>query len=126
MKWTYQCKKCGAWGTVDWAQRKQTFTCHACKYRHVPPTPAEQHQAYVDTHNWPDEMEEEVRSSKDNACTVPDCRRHGNTLDHRVPYPGGKTSVDNLFPMCTQHNSAKGEQDYNTWLASLRRAAMYR
>lgn len=34
-------------------------------------------------------------------------------LDHRIPWiNGGKTTVNNLYPMCEEHNAAKGDLDY--------------
>jgi len=123
MKYWYKCPLCSVWGSVPWANRTKTFTCHACKRGHKPPTPRAQPSAYVDTHAWPDEMEQNVVASKGTTCTVPGCRKRYETLDHRVPYSkDGRTSVANLYPMCIQHNLEKGDKDYESWLAGRRRA----
>src|SRR5262249_29762625 len=86
------------------------------------PGPAEQREAYVDSHEWPAEMEEIVRRIRGNRCTVPGCTRYADTLDHRIPWSrGGPTSVANLWPMCSQHNESKADTDYDVWLAAERR-----
>lgn len=123
MKYCYKCPKCGAVGCVEWAEiandKTKTFNCHSCKFTHAPPRPAQDPFAYVDQHDWPPEMETAVRSAKPNRCCVPNCARTPNTLDHRVAWDnGGKTSVDNLWPMCTKHNS---EKNNDSWEAFLRR-----
>jgi hypothetical protein len=119
MNWNYRCPLCSAWGIIDWADRAKSFTCHQCRGVHTPPTPADQHDAYVDTHEWPQEMEDEVVRTKGRHCTVPACTKRYETLDHRVAWSkGGPTSVDNLYPMCEAHNQSKGDQDYDDWLAS--------
>ena len=121
MKWCYRCPKCNEWGCVDWEKREKSFSCHACKQSHVPPTPSQDHQAYVDTHDWPEEMEAVVVALKGKKCTVPNCPRNYDTLDHRIPYSkGGKTSVSNLYPMCNLHNESKGDSDYYQWLQTLK------
>jgi hypothetical protein len=117
MKWNYQCPFCGVWGNVDWERSDATFTCHSCQRNHAPPGPLEQRSAYVDSHEWPQEIEEAVTLVKGVNCTVPGCSTHYQTLDHRVAWSkGGRTSVDNLFPMCDSHNRSKGDSDYETWL----------
>lgn len=120
MKWSYECPKCTQWGTIEWSDREKNFICHNCKESHTPVTPAQQHVAYVDTHPWPNEIENVVVGNKGNKCTVPGCNKNYETLDHRVPYSkGGKTSVSNLWPMCENHNQAKSDSDYATWLSTL-------
>lgn len=127
MNWHYSCPICGIHGFVPWKDRESTFTCHSCKRHHKPPTPGEQPSAYVDTHEWPEAMAAEVVRRKGAACTVPGCTRRADTLDHRVAWSkGGRTSVANLFPMCTEHNQEKGDKDYETWLAERQRAAFVR
>ena len=58
-------------------------------------------------------------------CSVPGCRRIAKELDHRVPFDAeaepsanpGKTSVENLFPICRECNASKGDRNYAWWLA---------
>lgn len=120
MKWTYRCSHCGVNCIVDWENREKRFICHKCKKTHSPPSPAQQPSAFVDTHNWPQEMEDAVINAKGHNCTVPGCKKKNETLDHRLAWSkGGKTSVENLWPMCIEHNQSKGDEDYQTWLNSL-------
>lgn len=120
MNWHYRCPKCSAWGYVKWEEREKSYTCHGCKHSHYPPSPSVQHDAYVDTHEWPLEMEQNVYSIKGTKCTVPGCSKRAGTLDHRIAWSkGGNTSVDNLFPMCEEHNNSKGDSDYQPWLYTL-------
>ena len=117
MRWNYKCPECNSWGSVDWEKRNNSFNCHNCKSSHTPPSPAEQRDAYVETHRWPVEMEDQVVNSKGNKCTVPGCNSDYETLDHRHAFSrGGKTSFENLFPMCASCNSSKSDTDYNVWL----------
>lgn len=61
-------------------------------------------------------MEQVVIETKGTTCTVPKCNKHYETLDHRLPFSkNGRTSVENLFPMCNEHNQSKGDTDYNVW-----------
>lgn len=118
MNWHYKCPLCGEWRTVPWVEREQQRNCHQDGRTYYPPSPAKDHRAYVDTHDWPTEMEETVVAVRGSMCTVPNCNRQAQTLDHRVAWTkGGRTSVENLFPMCTKHNQEKGDQDYQSWLA---------
>lgn len=120
MKWNYICPKCKDWRHVEWADRESKHNCHKTKESYIPPTPAQQTSAYVDTHDWPKEMEKIVVTNKGNKCTVPGCKKNYETLDHRLAYSNdGKTSVDNLFPMCIEHNQSKNNSDYKTWLATI-------
>jgi hypothetical protein len=125
MKWHYACPFCGVLRWVEWADRNKRYICNKDNSKsYVPPSPSEQPSAYVDTHNWPQEMEDAVANKKGNKCTVPDCGKSYETLDHRVAWAnGGKTSVDNLYPMCNEHNQSKLDQDYQTWLKSLSQPA---
>jgi len=119
MEWYYKCPKCGVWRGIRWNKIDEVRECHNTKQNYYPPTPALQHDAYVDTHNWPKEMENEVVRLRGNKCTVPGCTKNAQTLDHRLAWAkGGKTCVDNLFPMCNEHNQAKGDTDYNIWLST--------
>lgn len=86
------------------------------KKSYYSPSPAEQFHAYVDTHNWPVEMEETVIRLKGDKCTVINYRKDYETLDHRIAYSkGGKTSVENLFPICNDCNNSKGDEYYQSW-----------
>ena len=117
MQWNYICPNCQKWHRVDWINRSNTFVCPNTQKNHIPPTPSQQVSAYVDTHEWPVEMENVVISLKGTNCTVPGCKKTYQTLDHRIPYAkGGKTSTENLFPMCDDHNQSKSDTDYSTWL----------
>lgn len=117
MKWHYVCPKCGERRTVEWDDRDSSRICHKTKQSYTPPTPAEQFDGYVDTHEWPVEMEDVVVRVKGKSCTVPGCQQRYQTLDHRVPWSkAGKTSVNNLFPMCNEHNQSKSDSTYETWL----------
>lgn len=83
---------------------------------YYPPLPAAQYEAYIDTHNWTPEMEETVLKLKGNKCIERNCRKDYETLDHRTAYSkGGKTSVENLYPMCSTCNQSKGNEYYQTW-----------
>ena len=117
MKWNYKCPNCHSWGSVEWKDIDNTFECHYCRNPHKPPRPANQFEAYVNTHDWPNEMETVVITIKGKKCTVPGCKNNSETLDHRLAFSnGGKTSVSNLYPMCKEHNQSKGDKDYGTWL----------
>lgn len=121
MKWNYNCPRCNNHRVIEWAERQNSYLCHQNKeLSYIPPTPAEQHSAYVDTHDWPSEMEQTVKALRGTKCTVPGCNKTGNTLDHRTAFSkGGKTCVANLYPMCTDHNLSKNDSDYDTWLKTL-------
>lgn len=84
----------------------------------MPPSVSTNHDAYVDLHDWPQEMEDEVRKLHRHTCTVPGCEAYANTLDLRIPYDPGKTCMTNLFPMCSNCNSSKGRKIYMVWLLS--------
>ncbi len=116
MKWNYICPECGAWRSCDWEDRINSKECHQTKKVYYPPTPDKQPGAYVDTHEWPQEMETAVISLKGNKCVGPNCGVNYQTLDHKVAFAnGGKTSVVNLQPMCEKCNLSKGDKDYITW-----------
>lgn len=120
MIWNYQCPNCSSGRSCDWLKRNVVYTCGKCFQSYTPPTPAEQHSADVDTHNWPIEMEDVVVELKGDICTVPGCNNQYETLDHRIPYTNnGPTSVSNLFPMCNHHNQSKGDTNYYDWLESI-------
>jgi len=120
MKWHYDCPNCVSESRCDWQGRTGDRPCGSCKVPYSPPSPASDGAAYVDTHEWPVEMEQAVHASRGRKCTVPGCSRDADTLDHHVPHAkGGRTSVNNLFPMCQPHNQSKGDQDYAIWLVSL-------
>jgi 5-methylcytosine-specific restriction endonuclease McrA len=117
MKWNYICPQCNKWVWIEWADRSNRFKCEENGKIYDAPSPSEQHSAYVDTHEWPEEIEAEVVLIKGTKCTVPGCEKKYETLDHRVAYSkGGRTSVENLFPMCNEHNQSKGDLNYNAWL----------
>ena len=118
MIWKFKCTVCKEWREIDWDRKDIRHTCHKTRESYYPPNPAEQHDAYLDSHDWTLDMEEIVVKFRGERCVVPGCIKHYETLDHRVPYSeGGKTSVKNLFPICFEHNDAKGDMDYDDWLA---------
>ncbi len=117
MMWNYRCPVCGEWRRADWQKRTQKHTCHKTKQSYLPPEPIHQHDAYVDTHEWPKEMEDVVAALKGNRCTAAGCNKPSETLDHHIPWSdGGRTSVENLNPMCNKHNQEKGDKDPNEWM----------
>lgn len=129
MKWFFRCPSCrhnNVW--VEWDKHGKILICPNTQEAYQVPEPADQHEAHVDTHEWPEEMERVVRQvhgTPRGLCTVPGCTRRADTLDHRLAWSqGGKTSFLNLFPMCTQHNSEKGDTYYDLWLGRIRRRAL--
>ncbi len=118
MIWEFKCPVCKEWREIDWDRKDIRHTCHKTHESYYPPGPLQQHEAFIKAQNWTKEIEEAVVAIKGICCVVPMCIKHYETLDHRVPYSeGGRTSVDNLFPMCHEHNDAKGDMDYDDWLA---------
>lgn len=117
MKWNYVCPICNQWRQIDWSERNSTFSCHIKQAKYKPPNPSEQIEAFVATHEWPQEMEYIVTFKKGKLCTVPGCKKKFETLDHRIPWSKkGPTSVKNLYPMCNEHNQSKGDSDYSEWI----------
>jgi hypothetical protein len=49
--------------------------------------------------------------ARDKHCIFPGCLRAAKNcdIDHRVPYPEGPTSVDNLACLCRHHHRLKHE-----------------
>jgi len=118
MIWHYQCPQCRRAREVPWDDINQEVVCPDCKAVHYPPTPGEDHTAYIDGERWPQEMEDEVVAVHGSACAVPGCYREHTTLVPRLPFTkGGRVSVENLAPACAQHASDRGEEDYDEWLA---------
>jgi 5-methylcytosine-specific restriction endonuclease McrA len=121
MMYHFKCPVCQRKLIIDWEKRGTRKKCPSCGSWFAMPTPLDQKDAYVDTHNWPVEMENLVYATKGTQCSVPGCSKKAETLDHRIPYSeGGKTSVENLFPMCNSHNQSKGDTNYDVWLATQR------
>ncbi len=119
--WRYNCPECGQQTAVTWEWLEKELVCPHCGAQHYPPTPHEDHYAYVDTPTWPPEIEEAVTALRGTVCAVPSCYRERSTLVHRRPLSqGGQTSVDNLIPMCARHAELKGERDYDEWLCEIR------
>jgi hypothetical protein len=54
--------------------------------------------------------------ARDQVCIFPGCRQPARRcdLDHGVPYPQGRTSAENLAPLCRHHHRAKTEGGW-TW-----------
>ena len=117
MKWNYRCPVCTEWRRIDWEKREKRHTCHKTEKSYMPPGPADQHDAYVDTYNWPKEMEDVVVQLKGKTCTAIGCGKPYETLDHHIPWSGGgRTSVENLTPMCNKHNQEKSDKDPDEWM----------
>lgn len=120
MHWHYNCPDCGAAMAVDWDRLARETKCSHCGRRHYPPTPAEDHYGYVDDRHYPRDMEEVVFALRGSSCVVPNCFEDAAVLVHKRPFSqGGRTSVDNLIPMCRRHAQLKGEHDYQEWLDKL-------
>lgn len=118
MIWNYHCPQCGRAREVSWDDIELEVTCPDCNAVHYAPTPGQDHTAYIGGERWPQEMEDEVVALRGSSCVVPGCYREHTTLVPRRPLTkGGRLSVENLAPACAQHASARGEEDYNEWLA---------
>jgi len=118
MLWNYTCPECHRPTSVDWKQRETETTCRRCERLHYPPTPHEDHYAYVDEVKWPPEIEEAVVALRGTVCAVPGCYHERTTLVFRQPASaGGQTSVDNLMPVCARHAASKGSKLWDEWLA---------
>jgi hypothetical protein len=121
MFWNYSCPECHKPTSVDWSQREVEVNCRRCTKLHYPPTPHEDHYAYIDELKWPPEMEEAVLSIRGAICAVPGCYGEHTTLVFRTPpSAGGQTSVDNLLPVCTRHSVSKGNRAWDEWLVEAR------
>ena len=118
MIWHYHCPHCGRAREITWDNIELEVTCPDCQTLHFAPTPGQDHAAYIGEENWPPEMEDDVIALHGSACVVPGCYREHTTLVPRLPFTkGGKSSVENLVPACAEHASARGEGDYDEWLA---------
>lgn len=121
MKYVFRCSDCGNWRERDWADRDERRACPKCGWKAPAPDPEDDREAYVDQHDPPAEMENAVYYLKGLTCTAPGCDAVADGLDHRIPYVDGRpngpgrTSVANLWPMCTKCNSSKGTRDYEDW-----------
>src|SRR5512137_2366243 len=121
MLWNYDCPECHRPTSVDWKQREADAVCRRCAKTHYPPTPHEDHYAYVDDVKWPTEIEETVVSIRGAICCVPGCYGEHATLIYRVPpSAGGKTSVENLMPACKRHGDSRGSRPWDEWMAEAR------
>jgi hypothetical protein len=57
----------------------------------------------------------EFAKLRDRACVFPPCRKAADTcdLDHQLPFSqGGKTSADNLQPLCPKHHEMKHDHGW--------------
>lgn len=117
MKWYFNCPLCKAGLSISWESNGKESNCPKCKNKIKIPTPGDQYSAYVDQHDWPEDMATIVYSIKGNTCIIQGCNDKNITLDHIVPWDNsGRTCVNNLQPMCQSHNSSKGVQEFNRWL----------
>ncbi len=120
MLWHYHCPECGHQVEVQWEWLKETVNCPHCQASHYPATPGEDHSAYVDEEVWPQDIQEAVIALHGTTCAVPGCYSEYSKLVHRKSLSnGGRTSVDNLRPICARHAEMKGDQDYDEWVANL-------
>jgi hypothetical protein len=121
MLWNYSCPDCHRPTSADWRLREAEVVCHLCERTHYPPTPHEDRYAYVDSDKWPKEIEDAVSALRGTICSVPGCYRERATLVHRQSLAtGGRTSADNLMPMCERHAASKGDKNYDEWLVAVR------
>jgi len=122
MTWHYDCPDCGKPVSVFWDKLTEEKTCPECHKTHFPPTPGEDQDAYVATDKWPQDMEAAVIALRGTVCSIPGCFHEYHTLVHRHPSAkGGRTCVSNLVQLCKKHARDKGEQEYDEWVATLRR-----
>jgi len=120
MIWHYRCPACGQQLEVDWDWHRDEVHCPACRHDHYPPMPSEDHLAYFGGEKWPQELTDAVTGLRGTTCFVPGCYHTFDTLAHRRPVSkGGRTSVDNLVPMCLRHARFKGEEEYDAWVENL-------
>jgi len=118
MKWYFKCPECAGKLNTEWDRNGKQGQCPYCHKDIRIPTPSDQHDAYVDQHDWPQAMEDEVYKTKRTSCVISGCRNREMSLDHITAWDnGGKTSVENLQPMCKKHNSSKGNTRIGLWLA---------
>ncbi|MFO7676446.1 MAG: hypothetical protein R6X12_09050 [bacterium] len=120
MMWHYDCPKCGHPLAVDWEAHGIENVCPHCHRSDYPPTPSEDHAAYIGGDHWPSELESAVIGLRGTTCDIPGCYHQFETLALRRPASqGGRLSVENLVPMCHHHARLKGDQDYDRWVRNL-------
>jgi hypothetical protein len=119
--WHYHCPQCQQRCVADWKEIGLQAQCSICGNVHYPPTPHEDRFAWLEGGKWTQEIEEAVLAIRGTICAVPGCYREHETLAPRVPASdGGRTSVDNLMPLCNKHAALRGERDWNEWLAEVK------
>lgn len=124
MRWHYNCPQCEKPCTAEWEEIGLQAQCPVCGNVHYPPTPHEDRFAWLESDKWPQEIEEAVLAIRGTICAVPGCYREHETLAHRVPLSrGGRTSVDNLMPLCNAHAQSRGERDWDEWLEEVKQQA---
>jgi hypothetical protein len=117
MQWNYNCPECQKPTSCEWSLREAEAVCRRCAKVHYPPTPHEDHYAYVDAVRWPPEMEEAVVSIRGAICAVPGCYgEHTTMVFRKPPSTGGQTSVENLLPVCARHATSKGNRPWDEWI----------
>jgi hypothetical protein len=81
---------------------------HLTDHQHPDPSPTSPAGERVDTYQPSARIARHV-ITRDQHCVHPGCRRKATTchLDHRIPYPAGATSTDNLQPLCKRHHDLK-------------------
>ena len=126
MTWHYRCPDCGHRVQVEWSRMQEEKRCPTCNKTHFPPTPGEDHNAYVATDRIPDDMRAAVVSLRGTTGSIPGCFHEYTDLVHKIPSSkGGQTCVENLLPMCHEHARSKGQSTLlgllnNGWIASWR------
>lgn len=120
MEWHFKCPLCKSWCRAEWGVVEERSKCNSCHKFRVIPGPADQHDAWVDQHDWPVEMEEVVHELKGTKCVISGCRGTEMTLDHIIAWEkDGPTSVSNLQPMCKSQNSSKNDMNLAVWLKEI-------
>jgi len=124
MLWHYRCPGCSQDLEVDWEWLRNEVHCPQCQLSHYPPTPSEDHTAFVGTDTWPKDLEDTVIRLKGTTCAVPTCYNDYGTLAHRIPVSReGRTSIENLVPLCEHHARLMGDRPYAEWLTELQEEA---
>lgn len=120
MRYGFQCSQCQDWHNIAWSRINQQFKCPNTNVALPPPRPGQQSAAYVNDVDWPPEMEEAVLELRGVDCCFPGCNRHYETLDHIRPLAyGGRTSAQNLLPVCESHARSKTDPEWVKVLARL-------
>ena len=88
------------------------FTRAKFRYRLTDRTPTSDPDRYTPSPG----LDQHVRD-RDQQCRFPGCTAKVQScdLDHRVPFPEGRTDVDNLGPFCRHHHRLKHHGDWQVY-----------